>query len=190
MRKSSLKLAIPAVMLVLLVGSAVAYNSTNMFSGNTGSTQAAIPSLTDAEKELAREIAEREIADLLKGKRYVITEVGVSHRGSEKLGAFVLVELKDFYWMTVKSGDWEHTGWIEGLAANVNLEKKVVTGISVAPSRYTTGKKIEVTIDQIKDKRFKRAAEKALSSEKVKKRIAGKSFKTIPDSVIKHSGSE
>jgi|Deesub1362B_J571_1020462.scaffolds.fasta_scaffold02069_3 hypothetical protein len=190
MRKDLLKLVILVLMLVFLVGSVLAYNSTKVPREDTGSTQATTPSLMPAEKELAREIAERELADLLKGKRYAITEIGVSHRGSEKLGAIVLIEFKDFYWMTVDSGDWEHTGWVDGLAADVDLEKGVVRGVTVAPSRYTIGKKVNTTVDQIKDERFKRAAEKALNTKKVKDLIVGRSFRVIPDSIIKHNGSE
>ncbi|RLG58169.1 MAG: hypothetical protein DRN88_01470 [Candidatus Hydrothermarchaeota archaeon] len=190
LKKTLLKILIPAIMLVFLVGGVIAYTDPNIFQEDTEQAQVTIPSLTDSEKELAKEIVEKELADLLKDKEYKINEVGVSHQGSEKLGAFVWIEFKDIYWMTVKSGDWEHTGWVDGLAVDVDLERKTVRGVMVAPSRYTIGKKVDITVEQIRDERFKKATEIVLRSQKVKKMTAGRSFKVIPDSCIKQGSSE
>ena len=172
--QSWIKLLICYLVLMLLINGSVADTPQNV-SVNAESNPV-IPSLTPYKKELAKEIVKKELADILKDKDYDI-EVGVAHQGGEKAGAIVWIQFKDVYWMTVKSGDWEHTGWVDGLAVDVDLERKTVRGVMVAPSRYTIGKKVDITVEQIRDERFKKATEIVLRSQKVKKMIAVEALK-------------
>jgi hypothetical protein len=90
-----------------------------------------IPRLTEAEKEKAEEIVLNDpgIQEILSGKDYRISAVGVSHEGSVKTGAMVEVILDKNYWIESEQE------WGQKLLVFVDLENDRVGGITPIAGR-------------------------------------------------------
>ncbi len=144
-----------------------------------------IPTLTEDEKIIANEIVlnDTNIQEIVSGRSYEFANIGVWHRGTEKLGASIELQLDKNYWM---ERNWTYPKgknrlvktWVQNILVSVDLKNKTVAKMMPMGGRIDEKTPKDVFVPEIE-----KAKDIAFSDTIVKGMLKGKNYTIEPGGV-------
>lgn len=144
-----------------------------------------IPALTEDDKITAKEIVlnDPDIRDIINGRSYEIVNIGVWHKGTEKLGASIELQLDKNYWM---ERNWTYPKgnnrlvktWVQNILVSVDLKNETVAKMIPMGGRIDGKTPEDVFVPEIE-----KAKDIAFSDIIVKAMLKGKNYTIETDGV-------